>query len=86
MQSLPRFESTRADIRSTPTNKETTMALLRQCLQELRAKHHERDAAAGASAAWGTLMQQPLREPSLPGHADRNPGSRAIASHRRPAA
>jgi len=62
------------------------MALLRQCLQEVRARHHERDATAGGSGVFGPLMQQPLREPPLPDHADRNPGSRAIASHRRPAA
>jgi hypothetical protein len=65
---------------------ETTMALLRQCLQELRTRHHEWDVPAGGWPQSRPMLQQALRELSLPAHAERNHRRREIASHGRPAA
>lgn len=61
------------------------MALLRQCLQELRTKHHEWDAPVGS--AMQAKVERPRRpESSLLLQGDRSHGGPAIASHRLPAA
>ena len=62
------------------------MALLRECLQELRTKHHEWDVPAGGWPSSRPMLQQPLRKLSPLAHAERHQGRREIASHRRPAA
>jgi len=41
------------------------MALLRQCLQELRTRQHERHASASGWPQSRPLLQQPLAERSL---------------------
>ena len=38
------------------------MALLRECLQELRTKHHEWDVPAGGWPPSRPMLQQPLRK------------------------
>ncbi|WP_280153874.1 hypothetical protein [Piscinibacter sp. XHJ-5] len=61
------------------------MALLRQCLQELRTKHHDWDAPAGD---WPEPkpVQQARLGCSLQMQGDRRPGRRAIVRHRMPTA